>query len=177
MDYPQAARKPSGPASGIITPMEGNKNVFTIIGIVMLIAGLAAGYFIGDARGAATTESALLPLIETVIPRPPEVMNSLSGTVSGTYGASFSIAVVDPDDYLPRLDGSPKSLESRTVNVSAGTEYALIDYTSIDREGNPRRTPLTLSDLRVGEVVTVWSNENIRDAGSFEASVVQKVIY
>lgn len=157
--------------------MEPNRNALFMAVAIALLAGLAVGYFIGNAQGNVAIERKFMPILNAVYPPPPNELFSLTGTVKGVYGAEFELEIDDPDDYLPHLDGSPRAKQTRTANTSATTAFVLIDFEKLDEEGNPSRTALTLADVKEGDIVTVQSNENIRDAGSFEASVVQKVIY
>lgn len=157
--------------------MESEKNALTVVGIFSLVVGLVAGYFIGDIRGVAKTESALLPIVETAFPKPPETMNSLTGRVVNAYGASFTIEIDDPDDYLPHLDGSSRLKQTRTVNVSANTEYSSVDYKKYDANGNPVRNAIALTDIAANTMVVVRSNDNIRDAKQVEAIEVERLVY
>ncbi len=154
-----------------------NKNALTLVGIFSLIVGLVGGYFVGNNRGVVLTEQRLLPVIETIFPKPADFTRSLTGKVASVYGTSLTLEVDDPDDYLPHVDGSPRKTEMRTVKVSANTEYSRINYQALDAQGNPSRTQASLSDIDVGEVIVVRSAENIRDAQEFEAIEVQLLRY
>jgi hypothetical protein len=68
-------------------------------------------------------------------------------------------------------------METRTVSVSVSTTYTDINYNRYDASGNPVRSTFTLEDLKVGDTVVVRSEENIRNATSFEASAVERVTY
>ncbi|MFH0806232.1 MAG: hypothetical protein V1885_00700 [Candidatus Brennerbacteria bacterium] len=157
--------------------METNRNVLATVGIIGLIVGLAGGYFIGAARGGAAVEQRLAPFLELAFPKPSLNIQSLGGTVTNAYGASFTLEIDNIDDYLPHLDGSPRTKESRTVNVTANTMFTLIDYSSLDARGNPSRTPQTFSSLKVGDTVMVRSDENVRNVGTFDAREVEWVRY
>lgn len=157
--------------------MEPNRNTLILIVAIALVVGLALGYFAGNASGSASTEQKFTPLLELAFPKPPTDIRSLSGTVKSMYGASISLEVRDPEDYLPHLDGSPHRTVARVAQVSAATTYTLIDYSKLNAQGNPAYISRTLSDLKAGDVVIVRSNENIRDAETFDATAVELVKY
>lgn len=157
--------------------MEPNRNTLIVTAAIALIAGLAVGYFAGSAQGGAATEKKLMPLIDAAFPPPPSEFFSLTGAVTSIYGAELGLEIDDPDDYLPHLDGSPRAKEMRTAQVSASTAYTLINYARLDQSGNPVRTSFSFGNLKVGEIITVRSAENIRDAASFEATAVERVVY
>jgi len=153
--------------------MEGNGKTVWVIGA--LIVGLVAGYFVGDARGGAMVEEKYAPLIDLAYPPVPSVLHSLTGTVQQLYGASFALTIPDPNDYLPHLDGSARRTGLRMVNVSANTAFREIDQSALIRGGEPITTSFLFGGLRTGDTVTVQSAENIRDARTIEATVVERL--
>lgn len=155
--------------------MEGNGKTMWVVGA--LVVGLIAGYFVGDARGGAAAEEKYLPLIDLAYPKPPAILATLTGEIGEIYGATITLKVADPDDYLPHPDGSPQRIELRAVNVSANTTYTDVDYGTLVRGGEPTRTPFVFDNLAVGDVVTVQSAENIRDAKTIEATAIERVRY
>jgi hypothetical protein len=163
-------------------PVGGKKsNLPAIIAAVALIVGFGAGFFVGNLKGESTGESAAeqkyAPVVDSVFPKPPDELTTLSGTVTNLYGATIELSVYDPNDYLPHADGSPRQSQTRTANVTGTTTYTLTDFGNLDRQGNPTRTTIAFKDLKVGDTVTVESGSNIKDAQSFDVTAVEVVKY
>jgi hypothetical protein len=157
--------------------MEPNRNTLYLTAAIALLIGLAAGYFIGNTQGNVAAERKFAPILNAIYPPPPDELSSLTGTVKSVYGAGFELEIEDLDDYLPHLDGSARAKETRTANTSVGTIFTLINYERLDRQGNPTRMPRTFANLTAGDMVTVRSSENIRNAGSFDATAVEWIQY
>lgn len=153
-----------------------NRNVIWLTAAA-LIAGLVAGYFIGNAQGTRASEARLTPLVNLAFPPPPDELYALTGTITEIYGAAIALEVDDPADYLPRPDGSPKTKQTRIARISSATIISAIDFGTLDRGGQPTRTPLAFADLQTGDFVTVTSNANIRDAHEFDAAVVEHLVH
>lgn len=162
--------------------MWGMKKVLLTLSLLLLImAALALGFYFGRQKGTTTATQAvqqkLQPLVELAFPKPPDDIRSLSGVVKGIYGATINLEINDPDDYLPRLDGSPRKKQIRFASVTAATTIVFIDTTQLDVQGNPKITVLPLSDLKIGDNVTVRSDQNIRDERKFDITKVELVKY
>jgi hypothetical protein len=161
----------------------GKKN-FTAIaaGVILLIIGAYfLGYRAGTQKIIKDNKNAevqyLKSLVDIAFPPPPQEFYSLSGTVKGIYGATINLEIDDPDDYLPHPDGSPRRKQVRFANISSQTKYTLIDFSRLDKNGNPARSSLKLNDIKVGDVITVRSNENIRAAEKFDVTEVELFKY
>lgn len=153
-----------------------NKNTSIILIAVALIIGLAGGYFAGVATEKKTTEK-FRQVAELVFPAPAEEMFSITGTLKSAEGNTLTVEVRDPDDYLPRTDGTAPKTEIRTVTVTEATKILSIDITKIDENGDPAITEIQASDLAPGTALTVRSDANIRDAMAFSATQIETVVY
>lgn len=142
---------------------------------VLLVIGFVVGLYVGQSQGSERAEQKFSALIDRAYPKPPAVMNSLSGTVKAVRGGIIDLEVIDPDDYLPHTDGTQQKRELRFAKVSSNTELALVDYTSRQPSGGPSVTPIQLSDLKAGDTVRVRSNQNIRDAKEFDVYRVEVI--
>lgn len=149
----------------------------TIVILAAIALALALGLALGRKQGGAEIEQKLSPLVDLAFPKPPDEIKNFSGTITKIYGAIINLEIVDPDDYLPRTDGTPHIKEIRLASISSATEIMLVDYTKPDNRGNPTITPLELSDLKVGDTITVRSDQNIRDAEKFDVTRVELVRY
>lgn len=154
------------------------KTTLTIlIGVILLALILAIGFSLGKKQGANETKRNLTPLLNYAFPPPPAEIKTLSGKVTGLSGATIYLEVADPNDYLPHTDGTPRATETRYVGVTKDTAIRLLNYGRIDRQGLPQITALKLSDLKVGDAITVQSEENIKNAEKFDATEINLVKY
>lgn len=153
--------------------------VFTIVIVavlvLVLVVGLSLGKKQGTKEGESRAEQRFGDLIDITFPKPPSDIKTLSGTVKEIYGATINLEVMDFDDYLPHTDGAPQRREIRFANVSSVTTFTLIDYTKPDGKGNPTMTSIELSNLKIGDKISVWSDENLRDAKKFDVTRVELV--
>ncbi len=158
-----------------------NTKVLIAIGVVLVAAVFAGGYFFGEQTGYMTGqtqgESKYKTVVEGLYPKPPQELHSLIGTVTAIYGATLQLEVSDPTDYLPHTDGTPRAKQTRMANTTPVTSFVLLDYSKIDKNNNPKITPLSLSDVKVGTMLTVESSENIITAQKFDVTKVILVKY
>lgn len=155
----------------------GNKSP-VLAAVAFFVIGCVFGFLFGRLAGMAEQGADILklkPLIDLAYPQPPANMTSMTGTVQGIYGATIALEVDDPSDYLPHLDNTPRKKLTRSADTSSQTKYVLVDYHKLDFKGNPKITSFTLSDLKVGDVITVRSNQNLRSTEKFDATEVQLV--
>ncbi|MBI2278951.1 MAG: hypothetical protein HYU81_02715 [Candidatus Brennerbacteria bacterium] len=142
-----------------------------------LIVGLVAGYFAGSFEGERAANTRLAPMVDLAFPKPPSEMYALTGKILGVYGATVKLEIDNVDDYLPHPDQSARAKETRNANITSATSYAIIDFSKLDAAGNPARSIFALADLKEGEIVTVRSAENIRNAESFDVIAVERIAY
>lgn len=162
--------------------MTGTKRTAIILTVVaLLLLGVVIGFVIGKKQGESvgqkSVEEKLNPILNIAFPKPPEELLSLDGTIKNIYGATLTLEVNDPDDYLPHPDNSPRKKETRFASLTSATQILLKDFSKIDAQGNPKTTVLKPSDLKVGNAVTVRSAQNIRDAQKFDVTSVEIVKY
>lgn len=138
-----------------------NKKIVTVSAIFLVI-GLLIGFWGGSTVGKTNAERELLPLVNLAFPKPGDDIRSFTGTVMGIFGATISIEIDDPADYLPHLDGSPRATQTRFANTTPDTKYVFIT------NGETKTTPSSISDIKNGDDITVRSNDNIRDAEKFD---------
>lgn len=155
------------------------KTIKIIIGVAIVLLIFVFGFYLGQVngknKGVKEAENKFKPLIDLAFPKPPEVMNNINGTIKGIYGATIDLEIKDPNDYLPHLDGSTQKKEIRYVYITSNTKISLLDYTKIDSAGNAQTKTLKSSDLKIRDSITVYSNENLRDAKKFDATEIQVI--
>lgn len=148
---------------------------------VAIVVGIAAGYSLGTTVGYATGRSAadtqLSGIVNSVFPKPPSEIHQIAGTVKAIVGATLTLEVNDPSDYLPHVDGTPQKKMARYASLMGSTKIVLIDSTKTDAQGNPLTSTLAPSDLKVGDNVMVKSDQNIAATPRFDVTNVQLVKY
>jgi len=145
---------------------------------ILVVVLMAAAYYAGrqSVKKETTTEiKQLQRVVDQFYPAPGEI-TSLSGTIKNIVGAGISLEIADPNDYLPHADGSARKMEIRSANVLSNTAYSLIDYSKIDKNGDFAVSKISLSDLKIGDQITVRSNTDIKDAKGFDVIAVEKTI-
>ena len=75
----------------------------------------------------------------------------------------------DLSDYLPHLDGSPRKTQTRFATVTPATKI-----NSVDGKTGKAAT-ITFQDLKVGDAITVISDQNIRNLDRFDVMEVRIV--
>ena len=163
--------------------MDKGSNIKKLVGIgivlviLILLGGFFIGQYVGKDQGQKETAATYQQMLDSVFPPPPSVIHSLTGTVTGTYGATLSFTVNNPNDYLPHLDKSPIEKQTRTAKVYSGTKLLSLDYSKMNKNGNPATSTFSLSDLKNGDTVTVKSTANIKDSPTFDASEIDLIKY
>jgi len=159
--------------------------ILVIILVVLIGAGFYLGFVMGKqdgwelgkeagvAEGNSMARQELQPLVDLAFPAPPKEVFGLSAVVKYAVGAVITIEVDDLDDYLPHKDRSPRKTELRRAVTYRNTSFTLINYAKQDSRGNPTKKAITLQDVKPGDRVIVWSNENIRDKSEFTAERVE----
>ena len=97
----------------------------------------------------------------------PTEVRLVSGTVLAVSGATIQLDILDPADYLPHPDGSPRNRVVRFAVVTKNTKFMRI------HERTGVTSPLKFSELAPGDLVTVRSEGNILSATEFEAAEVR----
>ncbi len=136
---------------------------------IFLIVGLVIGFFGGKQTGRNAAEQQLAPLVNLAFPRPADDIRSLTGVVKSIYGATITLEINDPDDYLPHLDGTPRAKQNRSANVTPDTKYVIVT------NGQVSSKTFSSSDIKADDIITVRSEENIRDLETFDVSEVDLI--
>jgi hypothetical protein len=146
------------------------KTTIIIVCVAVVAIALIASFYFGNKKGKdegiKATEGKLNPLINLAFPKPSEKITNLTGVIKAIYGATIDFEIADPEDYLPHTDGSSTKKEIRVISLSKTTELFSI---TLDKQGNPKTIPVKLSDLKTGDTITAYSNENIRNSKKFDA--------
>ncbi len=158
-----------------------NKNILILGGVLLVIIFFVGGFFIGQSTGRTEGqkmgEAQYKSVVETIYPKPPEVLNSVTGKVTNIYGAAIEIEINNPEDYLPHTDGTPQTKQTRLVNTTPDTKYLFVDYTKFDKSGLPTQSNGAFSNIKAGDTITVESAANIITEQKFDATKVTLVKY
>lgn len=155
----------------------GGKVLLAVVIVVVAVGSFFVGLLIGEKRGSEQTRQALDPVLDIAFPKPPEEMFALNGTVRDVVGATISLEVSDPNDYLPHADGSPAATQVRYANLTDQTRLLSYDMNRVDTNGDPLVTQIQPSDFKAGDSVLVRSDANIRDAQQFDVTEVDLIKY
>ena len=174
-------------------------NIIAIIvtAVIGCTLGYAAGYF-GGSRSVIASYAAKIAAVNKIFPAMPATVFSLSGQVKsingntivinanpltqnpfaeGNFPAVREVAVTgatsiirieqkDPAVFQKEMAASQKAMQSRTV--SAGTPPAAITLPNPFIEA-----VLKLSDVKIGDTITVTAASDITNAARFEATKIQ----
>lgn len=171
-----------------------------IIPLVCLIVGLAGGFFWGSSReklaaskDLANYQSFIKARFASISVLPPQTaeVKQLSGSIKSVHGQTFVVAVQFPRDLF-----SDPALDERNVTVDTTTKVVLLSQkdpkvfqAEIDAfqsalrlpEQNTALAPPQMFDkkdsdrsaLKVGQMITVSSAENVKDQKSFVAATIE----
>lgn len=143
------------------------------VGVVALVVGYYAGSTIGFSTGKEAADTQLSHIVSMVFPKPPQEIHSVAATIRAVSGATLTIEMNDPEDYLPHADGTAQKTVAKYASLTGSTTITLIDPSKIDEKGMVSTTTLQPSDLKVGDNVMLQSNQNIRTESSFDVTQVQ----
>ena|SRR3989344_9374865 len=156
-----------------------NKTLTIITIIVVVLITLSLGFYIGQTNGKkqgfVQAENKYKALIDIAFPPPPAEMMSLSGVVKGVYGATINLEVTDPNDYLPHVDGTPQQKQIRYASITSATKIISINGTKLDAQGNPEIKIIQLSNIKIGDTLTVRSDSNIKNSQKFDVIEVSLI--
>ena len=157
--------------------MNKTLTIITVAVIVLVVFGLGfyTGQTNGKKQGAVQAENKYKALIDIAFPPPPAEMTSLSGVVSGVYGATINVEITDPNDYLPHVDGTSQKKQVRYASITSATKIISINHAKLDAQGNPEIKTIRLSDIKIGDTITVRSDQNIKNAQKFDVSQVELI--
>jgi len=155
------------------------KESIIYIATVVFIVGAGVGYYLGNAVGFSNGKTAadmqLSGIVNLVFPKPPQEIHSIAGAIKGISGATLTLEVNDPEDYLPHVDEVRQKKITRYASLMGTTKILSIDFTKIDSKGNPRTIELKPSDLKIGYNVMVQSGQNIRTESKFDVIQIEIV--
>ncbi len=142
---------------------------FVAIVALVLVGGFYYGNQKGRKEGTKATEEKLKPIIDLAYPQ-AEKIDNLTGIVKTVYGAEINFEITDLSDYLPHPDGSPQKKQMRAVSIS---RFTVLVAVALDKQGNPKSSPIKMSDIKIGDTITVWSDQNLKDAKKFDATRIE----
>jgi hypothetical protein len=151
------------------------KNITKLLILITIFVIGLLGFFAGKKIGTEKTERKLFTLINRAYPRPPEFLTSTSGTVKNVSGATITLEIIDPEDYLPHLDNSPYKKIKKFVSVNKETEIIKKDFTNLNQEGEPSVTNPKIEDIKTGDQIIIYTNENIRENNKITATQIKIV--
>ncbi len=150
-----------------------NKKHYLIIFALVIVFGLIS-FYLGYQKNIKDLEK-YKKLTDLAFPPPPAIINSLNGTIKNIYGATIVLEINSPQDYLPKLNNEPRLKETRYAIVNSKTQIDLVKVNEFDEKGNNIIQPLKFEDLKVGDSINVFSDENLKNLKKFEVKRI--VVY
>jgi len=137
--------------------------------VVVVIVGLV-GYYIGTLYSSAELNRYKKAVDEFFPPTPDEVF-SISGTIK-IINNNIVLEIASLEERT--LPGEESEMEERTVNLNSETQIIEQTFPGILDEGIPdmQETFIELSNLNVGDIITVEADENIKTKKEFTASKI-----
>lgn len=154
-----------------------NKKTLTILIVVVLVFGTALGFFFGMQTGKNSADDNLKKVVGLIFPKPADEIYALTGKLLAVNGATLSIEIRDPDDYLPHVDGTEPAKETRYASLTSNTKITLINIGKLDQNGNPETKTISAGDLKAGSTITVRSDANIKNEKKFDVKEVEIINY
>lgn len=169
------------------------KEIAIVSIVVAVIVGLAGGYFWGYAKGGAAVMASYagkIDQLKNLLPV-PTTLNSLSGKVTAVSGMTLTLAAasITPNPFADAFPAIREVTAISSTTITRATQTNPLEfqkevqaYTSqIGKPGSPAvaapspvsQTVISLSDIKVGDTVTVTAGSNILDAASFTATTIQ----
>jgi len=144
-----------------------SKKPITLILILIaliFIAGLV-GYFIGTEFNKYKTA------VDEFFPPLPDEMFSIIGTITAIED-NIVLEIVSLEERV--LPGEESKTEERIVILNSETKIVEQTFSEILDEGvsGIQETSIELNKLKVGDIITVESNENIKTKKEFTASKI-----
>ncbi len=139
---------------------------------VVVIVGLG-GYYLGTISSSAELNRYKTALDEFYPPLPDEIF-AISGTIK-TINENIILEIASLEERT--FPGEEPKIEERIINLNSETQIVEQSFIGI-LEGEMfemQDTPIALSNLNVGDMITVEANENIKTKKEFTASKIISV--
>jgi hypothetical protein len=171
--------------------MNDKKLIYSIVGIfalLVLISGIG-GYFyglkVGYVSGKSVSEKEITDLKAGLriysLPSPSEIF-SISGVIKEIGENTIKVETNSFTDFPP-LPGQKISTELRLVEVTSETEITesvffkprLPVSGKNGQSSGAQAKEIKLSDLKIGDNITIRSSENIKNKMKFAAMSIEKI--
>ncbi len=153
-----------------------NKKEFLIIALALIIVFSLGGYYLGltQAQKKLKTEKDFYEnKVKELFPPPSKEIKELTGKIIEIVGATFYLEAKDPTDYQGFLKNQQQTKIFK-VDILNNTPIILLDYRT-KTEGEIKN--LEVKDLKKGDNITIFSEENILNKDIIKAARVQIVLY
>lgn len=155
--------------------MKEKKEILIIALALIIIFGLG-GYYFGYIQGQKNIKAEkefYENKVKEIFPPPSQEIKQISGKITEIVGATFYLEAKDPTDYQGFLKNQQKTKIFK-VNIFENTPIILTDY-RLKAEGEIKN--IQVKDLKKGDFITIFSNENILDKDLINASRVQITLF
>lgn len=152
------------------------KKIILVIVILIIIAVGAGFYYLGYQSANKVSQEKIKVLenaLEPFYPEPPEKIFSISGTIKEIKDNEIKIETPKFHKDLYERITKTEEKETRIIKVLPTTKITKIDYTNVSPEAPFKEEKIKLSELKVGDRITVTAKENIKNKLDFEAEFIQ----
>lgn len=150
--------------------------------VVVLILIVAAGASYGGYKWALKKSQEKIKVLENALrmfyPETPSEMNSISGAIKEIKDDTIALETrkifTDLYDRITRANET----DIRTIKITKDTKIVEINFLAPVKikpgalPSAPAEKPLKLSDLKVGDQITVSAKENVKDKMEFDAEKI-----
>ena len=160
----------------------------TILVIICFLIGFGIGYFTGKISTYKIFLAKLAEkekeinwykkLLEQFYPPLPKEIHSFSGKITKIEGNSIWVEAQIRVSQFPLPEGKEFEEKEMKVNLVNDTEILKVEPVippPLPPEEPVKKTPLKLSDLKVGDQITVISKENIKGKTEILADEIQLI--
>ncbi len=152
--------------------METNIQQKVIMVIVGLVLGGLGGFYFGKQQGSLEINK-LNKIVNLFVPPMPDEVFNISGEIKSMSTSSKTIDLEINSLQERGLPDTEQKKEIKKLIISSSTEIIRIDFPVFDSsrkpssykpsEFEPKEVKISLSDLKVGDTLSVTSEENIKN--------------
>ena len=141
-----------------------NLNAIVLISLILIAASGFGGYFLGK-----NSMKEYKTAIDEIFPAPLDEIFSIDGTIQEISGDSFKIETSSFERYIP---GKERKMILLDVETNQDTQITESDLFATEELQN---IEISISELKIGDYITITSEENIKNKNKFTATTITKL--
>ena len=150
--------------------MENKKPIIILLFLIFIIIAGLVGYFIGTML-SSNELNRYKTALDVFYPPIPDQVFAISGTIK-TINDNIVLEIASLEERT--FPGEEPKIEERVILLNSETKIVEQTFPGILDEGIPdiQETSIELSNLNVGDIITVQADENIKTKKEFTASKI-----